>query len=130
MRVKGTIQIEGIEALQMELSKRTDLTPVKNIVRVDGGLLNNTMKRRAQFRGHYEWEVGKGLVFKNPTGTTMDSIHMELKDGGLTAVVGPTTEYSPYLEWGTRKMTPQPFVHPAFDEVKNIFVNDLKRLVR
>lgn len=113
-----SFELEGIEALQKELMKRQDLTPVKNIVRVDGGLLNNTMVRKADFTRGYA------------TGATKRSIALYINDGGLTAVVRPTTQYSPYLEFGTRFMTPQPFVRPAFDEVKNIFVNDLKRLVR
>ena len=32
------------------------------------------------------------------------------------ALVGTNTEYAPYQEYGTSKMSPQPFLRPAFDE--------------
>lgn len=32
---------------------------------------------------------------------------------GVTAVVGPTERYGPFVEHGTTKMDPQPFMEPA-----------------
>jgi HK97 gp10 family phage protein len=64
------------------------------------------------------------------TGTTKRSIGLEIKDDGLTAESAPETEYSPYLEYGTRFMEAQPFVRPALEEQAQQFKSDMQKLVR
>ena len=64
------------------------------------------------------------------TGQTKRSIGLEIMDGGMTAASGPTTEYSEYLEYGTRFMEAQPFVNPALNEQKGKFLDDLQKLMR
>ena len=64
------------------------------------------------------------------TGETKRSVGLEITDGGMTAESGPTTEYSPYLEYGTRFMDAQPFVKPALDEQEAKFQADMKKLVK
>lgn len=53
------------------------------------------------------------------TGATKNSIGADIATSGTTvqAVVGPTTHYAPYLEYGTRRMAPRPFMGPAADQV-------------
>lgn len=126
----GLIQIEGIKELQKELKKRADLSDIKFVVRQNGSELQKRMQKKADFKGHYEWKKGKGKVFKKPTGTTKRSIGLDIKDGGMTADVGPTTDYAEYLEYGTRFMEAQPFATPAFDEQKDQFISDLKKIMR
>jgi len=43
-------------------------------------------------------------------------------NGDPTTLVGTNTEYAPWLEEGTSKMAPQPFLRPAFEEN----INDIK----
>ena len=124
------IRIEGLDDLQNALKQNATLEDVKKVVRHHGSQMNRKMHQNADFKGHWAWEKGNGKVFKKATGTTKRSIHLEMKDGGLTAECGPTTEYAPYVEHGTRFMSAQPFVKPAYDEQKELFKSDMQKLVR
>ena len=64
------------------------------------------------------------------TGTTKRSVGLDITSGGMSAESGPTTEYSEYLEYGTRFMDKQPFVEPALDEVEARFMSDMQKLVK
>lgn len=126
----GIIEVKGLKDLQKALKRSASLDDVKAVVRQNGSELQRKIQKNADFHGHYEWEAGKGKVFKKPTGTTKRSVGLEIMDGGMTAEAGPTTEYAEYLEFGTRFMEAQPFVQPALDEQKDQFISDLKKLVR
>jgi HK97 gp10 family phage protein len=45
------------------------------------------------------------------SGALRDSIGVD--SSGLTAEIGPTVDYASYVEWGTWKDAPQPFMEPA-----------------
>ena len=124
------IKVIGLDKLEKRLKKDASLSDVKKTVRKNGSELQRNMMKKADFHGHFEWEKGKGKVWKKPTGATKSRIHLEMQDGGFTASVGPETEYSPYLEFGTRFMEAQPFIKPALDEQKNKFLSDLKELLK
>lgn len=50
---------------------------------------------------------------------------------GKSVYVGTNVEYAPYVEMGTTKMAPQPFLRPAatehIDEYKRLFENELRK---
>lgn len=112
------IKIEGLNVLQKKLRKNKTLADVKRVIRTNGAELQNKMQRNADFKRGYQ------------TGTTKRSVVLTMEDDGLTARVGPETEYSPYLEYGTRFMMAQPFVNPTFNEQKEKFKKDIQKLVR
>lgn len=112
------LHIEGLEELQAALKKNVTLNDVKRVVRHHGAELQERMQDKADFKMGYQ------------TGQTKRSIGLEIKDSGFAAEVGPETEYSPYLEYGTRFMDAQPFVKPAFDEQKAKFKSDMQKLMR
>ena len=114
----GVIKVEGLEELQKKLKQNANMDDVKRIVRQNGSELQRKIQSNADFDKGYQ------------TGTTKRSVGLEIKDGGLTAESGPTTEYSEYLEFGTRFMEAQPFVKPALDEQSKQFEKDLKKLVK
>ena len=114
------IKINGIEELQAKLKKNVTMDDVKTVVQHNGELLDNTMVRQAVF--------GRFAEHPTTTGDTARSITLTMSDGGLTATVAPETDYSFYLEVGTRFMPAQPFVKPAFDIVKPVFLDNLKKL--
>ena len=112
------IEIKGLDKLEDKLKKNVTLDDVRNVVRVNGGELHTKMQKNADFTKGYQ------------TGTTKRSIGLDITDGGMAAEVEPETEYSPYLEYGTRFMEAQPFVRPALEEQAKQFKRDMQKLVR
>lgn len=112
------VKITGIEKLQAKLKKNVQMKDVKRVIKTNGAQLQNKMVRNANFVKGYQ------------TGTTKRSIKLDVTDFGLTAEVGPTTEYSGYLEYGTRRMEAQPFVKPSLDEQEKQFERDFKKLAK
>ena len=112
------IEIDGLEELQRKLKDNVQMDDVKKVVRFHGAGLQTSMQQKADFKMGYA------------TGETKRSISLEMKDSGLTAEVGPETEYSPYVEYGTRFMSPQPFVRPAFNQQKEKFKRDIGKLMK
>lgn len=49
------------------------------------------------------------------TGRLANSIDTSYEDRGLTGIVHVRAEYAPFLEFGTIKMEPRPFMRPALD---------------
>ncbi len=109
-----TVKIVGMEKLQKKLKKNVRLDDVKRVVRHNGAEMQEKAQRNAPV----------------DTGTLKRSIVLEMKDEGLTAEVGPTVEYGEYVEFGTRPMEAQPYVGPAFNEQKEKFKKDMKKLTK
>lgn len=64
------------------------------------------------------------------TGALEHSIGVSFQDNGLTAVIGPTVDYAPYVEFGTVHMDAEPFMRPAADAVVPDVNAALLRLMR
>lgn len=112
------IKIEGLKELEKTLKENVTMDDVKRVVRHNGAEMGKKMIKNADFTQGYQ------------TGTTKRSIRLKITDGGFTAEVAPTTEYSEYLEHGTRFMDAQPFVKPAEEAQETKFKSDMKKLVR
>ena len=108
------IKITGLEKPQKKLGQNASVDAIRQVVRQNGGQLQRNMMRKSPV----------------DTGNMRRSVHMAIEDSGLTVVVGPTAEYAPYVEYGTRFMSAQPFVRPALEEQKAQFVADLKKLMK
>ena len=114
------IELKGMYKLTSAMREKCSLEAVKTIVQRNGDRLNTAMKRNTHsaFRKGYS------------TGDTARSVNTVISDNGLTATVAPTMNYDPYVEYGTRFMEAEPFVRPAFNEVKPQFTSDMDRLVK
>lgn len=112
------LKVDGLEKLQKKLKENVTLDDVKKVVRHHGSELQQRMQDHADFSRGYQ------------TGDTKRSIGLEIADGGMAAEVGPETDHSPYVEYGTRYMEAQPFVRPAFEEQKGLFKKDMQKLVK
>lgn len=62
------------------------------------------------------------------TGRTRASIGVTYQDAGMTAVIGPTTRYALFPEFGTARMSPRPFMGPALDAQAVPFAEALGRM--
>lgn len=108
------IRFEGIAELSKALKKRMDMSAVKSTVKLNG----SEMQKKAQRKAPVD------------TSNLKNNIGLEISDGGMTATVESTADYSVYVELGTRFMEAQPYMKPAFEEQKKQFEKDLKELVR
>ena len=82
------IKWEGLDKLQKKLKENVTMNDVKRVVRQNGADLQQKIQEKAEFTKGYQ------------TGQTKRSVNLEIKDGGLTAESGPTTEYAPCLNIG------------------------------
>lgn len=129
----GSLQFElkGLEKLQTKLQRVAKMEEVEHIVEKHGeAMQKKAVNNASRFRGHYEGR-GKNKHFVKPTGATKRSISVNSgKIDRFKYRVAPGTDYAAYVELGTRKMSAQPFIKPAFDDQKRLFKNDLERLVK
>ena len=108
-----SIEFKGTDALIGALKEKATMDDVKNVVRMNGAEMHRNTQRNAPV----------------DTGFMKRSVQLEKRDDGMSARVYPTAEYAPYVEYGTRFMGAQPFVRPAYQKQKSIFLNDMKRLM-
>ena len=125
----ATIKIEGFDELEKALKDNVTLQSVKTVIKKNGSELQDKIQKNADFKGHMGYKDGV-YQFIPPTGATHDSVRLDIKDNGLTAESGATTEYAPYLEYGTRFMDAQSFVKPALDEQVKKFRKNLEKLMK
>lgn len=110
----NSLSLNGIKELEAKLKRNTTLKDVKHIVKRNGAELNRNAAKKAPV----------------DTGFLRRSIIFEVADGGMTAGSIAQAHYAPYLEYGTRFMSAQPFMYPAYLAQKNKFLADLERLMR
>lgn len=108
------MKINGIDALQKKLRDNVTLDDVKHVVKSNGAQLNQKATRLAPV----------------DTGYLKRSITTTVELNGLQSTTIPTAAYAPFVEKGTRFMAKQPFLKPAFDSQKKVFLNDLERLMK
>ncbi|MEQ7202355.1 HK97-gp10 family putative phage morphogenesis protein [Lactococcus lactis] len=108
------MKISGIDALQKKLRKNATLDDVKHVVKSNIVSMNKNMQNLAPV----------------DTGNMKRSITSEFTDGGFTGTTEPHTDYAGYVEYGTRFQSAQPFVKPAYNEQKGVFIKELERLLK
>lgn len=110
----NSLGFKGISELESKLKRNASMNQVKNIVKTNGAELNAKAARNAPV----------------DTGFLRRSIVFDIASFGLSARSVALAEYAPYLEWGTRFMSAQPFMGPAFRQQSKKFKSDLVRLVK
>ena len=108
------VKINGISEMKRALEKQAKVEQmVSSVVKLNGAELQQKAQRNAPV----------------DTGNLRRSINLSIKDAGMTAEVTAMADYSGYVEYGTRFMNAQPFMAPAFNVQKDIFIDDLKRVL-
>lgn len=69
-----------------------------------------------------------GQAPANWTGKLLSSIRVQKTKG--VAFVSVTAKYAEFLEFGTSKMRPRPFIIPAFLKTKKMILERLKRIAK
>ena len=64
------------------------------------------------------------------TGNLKNSIDVEFENDGLTAIVAPHTEYAAFVEFGTRRMSAQPYMIPAAERNRPAFIAAMKQMLK
>lgn len=109
------IKVEGLKELEQKLDRLTEKSR-DNLV----GALDNSALR-----------VLRSAQQKCPvdTGNLRASLTKETSKKELYTVVGTKVYYAPYVEYGTRKMRPKPYLKPAYLENEKDIKNLLKKAV-
>lgn len=102
--VANGIDMGNIEICSKVLAQAKVLAPVAD--KFGGTLRNSGMWRTDKDEGG----------FNDKSGVQADK-RLETKPGKFQGIVGFSVDYSPYVEFGTRKMVSQPYLRPAIDLV-------------
>ncbi|MFF3443645.1 HK97-gp10 family putative phage morphogenesis protein [Streptosporangium sp. NPDC002721] len=62
------------------------------------------------------------------TGNLKSSIGVDFDVDGLGFEAGPTASYGGYVEWGTSRMAPQPYMGPAWDKAEGPFIKAIESI--
>lgn len=128
--LKGTetAMIRGLEqgavALEGEL---------KRVVSKPGPMRSKTtpgQRKRMEEAGETRRPSQPGEPPRKRLGTLRSSIGHASREGGKVQRVGTSVAYGRYLEWGTSRMKPRPWLRPTFrrmlDELHGIIVGAMK----
>lgn len=94
-----------------------------------GPLLTKVMQREVKIAAV---NVQNGARRRVPvdTGRLRNSITHEITGDGLNAAIGSNVEYAPFVEFGTRSMRAQPYLFPALEEERPLYMERLKRALQ
>lgn len=83
---------------------------------------------RAVRKAAFDIESGAKARVPVDTGNLKNSIGVSLSATGLSAEIGPTAHYGIYVELGTRRMAPKPYLGPAVEAVEPAFIDAIEQL--
>ena len=120
--MKCKIDMRGLNQMQKKLLKGVSKEKISQVVRLNIAELTQKAKDRAPVSTEKTNPGGAHGQLKR-------SIIPSVGSGGLVGKVNATVDYAEYVEMGTRFMAAQPYMKPAFDQQKEIFLKDMKKLL-
>lgn len=125
--------------VQSKISLKVNSTELKNMLNKVDNLINESsvymaeemkksIKSGAKSGRRYGTHTSSapGQSPANWTGKLLNSIKIQKTKG--IAFVYITAKYAEFLEFGTSKMRPRPFIFPAFIKTKKMIQDKLKRM--
>lgn len=120
--MKCKIDMRGLNQLQKKLLKGVSRDKISQVVRLNTAELTQKAKERAPVSTEKTNPGGAHGQLKR-------SIIPSMSSGGMVGKVNATVDYAEYVEMGTRFMAAQPYMRPAFDQQKEVFLDDMKKLI-
>ena len=120
--MKCKIDMRGLNQMQKKLLKGVSKDQISRVVRRNTAELTQKAKERAPVSTEKTNPGGAHGQLKR-------SIIPSMSSGGMVGKVNATVDYAEYVEMGTRFMAAQPYMKPAFDQQKEIFLKDMKKLI-
>ena len=82
------------------------------------------VEKSVEAAGNYIRDLAKGYAPVR-TGALRDSItsDIEYTQSTIRAIVGPHVFYAEFVEYGTKRMSAQPFMRPALDEGRSVVLD-------
>lgn len=111
--MSATVRIEGMGVLRRALLNAT-------------GEGRRTIEREVQ---RSLLNIQRGAKERCPvdTGRLRNSIATERDEDGLSGAVGTNVQYAPFVEFGTSRAAAQPYLFPAWEEERAVFIARLQR---
>jgi HK97 gp10 family phage protein len=109
-----SLEIKGADGLKQQLRQLASMDDIKESVKTNAAELQANAKKKV----------------RKDTRFLARSITIDIANDGMSANIYPTAEYGPYQEWGTRFMTPQPYMRPSYREQLIQFEKDLDRILK
>lgn len=119
-KIKGTIDPDKIKQELIRTGLEIEGT-AKDYCPVDTGRLRSSISTNWDGSGKKHGDTGN-----HPDGESSDGVTEPKKQSGDIAVVriGSNVKYAPYIEYGTQRMKPQPYLTPAvLEHIPNIGKN-------
>lgn len=64
------------------------------------------------------------------TGALKNLISTEFEDDGLTGIIASGMEYATFVEYGTKRMSAQPYMTPAAEAVAPAYIAAMKQMLQ
>lgn len=112
--MKVRVSLEGLDGLTAALASDTKKAKLQTVIKKNAANLQRRAVRKVP--------VDTGFLKRSIQPPSFSS-------DGMYAVVRATAEYAPYVEYGTRFMAAQPFLGPAYNEIRQQFLDDVRKVV-
>lgn len=134
MARRTKVTIEGLDELKAKFKQLQHATqgqilenavlagclPIMNAAIERVPIKSGNLKRSIHIGGHSNLSdttgTDVGIGVKKPTQVNLR--------------VGTNVEYAPYVEFGTNKQTAKPYLRPAYDENKELAIEEIKQTLR